>query len=596
MEKKEEEEEKKTMSNHHHPKKPKSSNHNRNQTVSLLSRHQRWHHDRYGYRIKCTTSFWMIGLLSAIVVSISITYNFHYYQHEKQYQDNHVDLSMVNNPSVVLNTLTSSLRRRSIDSRKNSTESFHVTGASHQRWNPTREGVDDEITREGSKNIRLIHVISPFVEEVSDDNLGGKLLHPLGLNQWTTMQSIQRALHHINDKTFTSPIDNNERDQNMNSVGTISNNIHVTVLCTVFETDFEILSSPDAGLPCHQFVTLNRSTRTEYPPNVTNSTLELPFISDMIDAAMSSFDKGDDGDSPYHVMLTNSDIGLTPMFYTRVYEILQTWDSFSMNRMTIPLDGYPHHDRKDHPPTSLSTTAEKESLYKSFEEYVQQSMMIYDMNENNPSQSSTSLKAIPHPGYDLFTMSSSVLKRVTFGDMFLGRSPWGMNVHLMLQIMADSYVNIKSNSNGTFHLGDEKRWMKPDSSTKKDIGEGTSRSALSHDNVETAVRESFTLFGFCPCNDDPATMRNILAVQNNINCVHWFLGDTLRTKKSSTSSPTAFSSPTFVPGFVRHGWEEWYLRRTIPKKHDSSQSQIEYVRLVRDGIGRPTCRVEKLQQ
>mmetsp|Transcript_12112 Transcript_12112/g.29216 ORF Transcript_12112/g.29216 Transcript_12112/m.29216 type:complete len:580 (+) Transcript_12112:274-2013(+) len=574
--------------------------HYNRQTLSLLSKSYQRRHDRYGCRRRCT--FWMIGLLLAIAVSISIfTYNFHYqYYH-------YTDPSMGNNNndrSFVVNTLSSSLRR-SVDSRKNSSASIRVTGTSQQRRTPTREGVEDG-TGGQPQRVRLVHVISPFVEgcidaaidNTKDDSPGGKLLYPLGLNQWTTMQSIKRALQQINDQTFTTGItDNNNNNNNIDGNGVKVNNIDVTVLCTVFETDFEILSSPDAGLPCHKFVTLKRSTRTQYPPNTTNSNLELPFISDMIDAAMSLFDGDEDDEtSSYHVMLTNSDIGLTPMFYTRVYEILQIWDSFSMNRMTIPLDGYDRLVRQVAPLTSLQTTSEAESFYESLKEYIEQSMMIYDKNGNDPSSSSVLSKAIPHPGYDLFCMSSTVLKRVTFGDMFLGRSPWGMNVHLLLQIMADSYVNIKSNSNGTFHLGDEKRWMEPDANIKNDKGDGTSDSTSSHDNVDAAVRESFALFGFCPCNDDPATMRNILAVQNNINCVHWFLGQRALANKSSNSSSPAFSSPAFVPGFVRHGWEEWYLHRTMPEQNDSSDSQGEHVGLIRDGIGRPTCRVEKLQQ
>ena len=170
-----------------------------------------------------------------------------------------------------------------------------------------------------------------------------------------------------------------------------------------------------------------------------------------------------------------------------------------------------------------------------------------------------------------------------------------MNVNLMLQIMTDSYINIKSNSNGTFHFGDAKRWMGPDENSKRDVTNDGTSSHL--DIVEAAITKSFPLFGFCPCNDDPATMRNILAVQNNINCVHWFMGQTeLAQKKTSISSGPSVSSPRFVPGFVRRGWEEWYLHRTNLGPKGSSHSQGEHVRLLRDRIGRPMCRVETFTQ
>jgi hypothetical protein len=288
----------------------------------------------------------------------------------------------------------------------------------------------------------------------------------------------------------------------------------------------------------------------------------------------------------YHVMLTNSDIGLTPSFYLRVHEILQSVDSFSMNRMTVPLDGW-----KPNFTTSMSTTVSQSGATAT--------PTVYDYAELSKfvdwSMKTTGIK---HPGYDLFCMSSTVLNRITFGDMFLGRSPWGMNLNLFLQIMADSYINIESNPNGTFHLGDEKRWMKPDDTGGSSDRDGGSSIA----NVISVIRDALPLIGFCPCNDAATTMKNVLAVQNNINCAQWYLG----SASEAEVDEEAVTSPTFIPGFVRHGWEEWYLSRvnatssssstsSNSKNHEQQQEQTRgrRRRLIRDVIGRPVCRIQE---
>jgi hypothetical protein len=112
----------------------------------------------------------------------------------------------------------------------------------------------------------------------------------------------------------------------------------------------------------------------------------------------------------------------------------------------------------------------------------------------------------------------------------------GANFHLMLQIMADHYINIKSSPFGTFHVGnDNGRWKR----------------ATSNWSIENALASTSSR-GFCPSKNSHTS--DALAIQNEANCGHWFLGD----NSTIGRSPKNPQSQEFVPGFVRSGFEHIY--------------------------------------
>ena len=105
----------------------------------------------------------------------------------------------------------------------------------------------------------------------------------------------------------------------------------------------------------------------------------------------------------------------------------------------------------------------------------------------------------------------------------------------MLQIMAESYINIKSSPFGTFHLGnDMSRWTKASA--------GSSLAGDKHSRI---------LQSFCPSRN--AHLLDDLAIKNEVNCGIWFLGG-----NSTTIGSRQTKSKAFLPGFVRPGFELTY--------------------------------------
>lgn len=222
-----------------------------------------------------------------------------------------------------------------------------------ERWDLVR--VSSEFQKIPYAKFHLIQVVSPFVASGEDHDF-----YPLDLNQWAAMESIRRGL------------DRAPR-----------NGLTVDFVCAVSSAEHWILAQ--AGLPCHRYLVLDRSTRTEYPD--LHPRLALPFISDMIDGVAQTR-----RNTSFHVMIMNADIGVSKDFYSSLMDILKKYDAFSVNRVTIPMD--------DIQPTTNST----------------------DFLENQVDRLISRGKQ--HPGYDLFCISDTVLKRISFGDFFLGRPPW----------------------------------------------------------------------------------------------------------------------------------------------------------------------------
>jgi hypothetical protein len=215
--------------------------------------------------------------------------------------------------------------------------------------------VSSAFQKSSHTKFRLIQIVSPYVASKE----GGDF-YPLDLNQWAAMESIRRSLQRAPTTV-----------------------LKVDLICAVSSSEQWILAH--AGLPCHRYLVLNRSTHTEYPG--LQPHLELPFISDMVDGIIQPL-----GNTTFHVILMNADIGLSKDFYSSLVTVLKKHDAFSINRMTIPME--------EIQPTTNST----------------------DLLENHVDRLIG--QGTRHPGYDFFCISSAVIQRISFGSFFLGRPPW----------------------------------------------------------------------------------------------------------------------------------------------------------------------------
>ena len=301
---------------------------------------------------------------------------------------------------------------------------------------------------------------------------------PLDLNQKITFQSLERARLYLN-----------------------STQIQLDLVCVVLESDREAL----AHLPCRQ-VFLNRSTQTEYP----FAKKALPFLQDILEAS-TAYQK-DDGED-FYWMYTNADIGLTRHFYSAVYDKLKGGgrrrDAISINRVTIPMENITNTDDDD---TILS-----------------QVDALLDFGPH-------------HPGHDCFIIHSLTLKRIHFGDFFVGHPPWGGNVRFMLQIMSDHYEMLSSAYQLTFHLGNERSWYVESPKTAL----GRRKSGNDQFDLVLLQRVHADLIQQCPKNKDH--IKSQYHLENVLNCGRWF-------------SPNRIVHNVSIPTFVQPGYEPMYIKR-----------------------------------
>lgn len=342
---------------------------------------------------------------------------------------------------------------------------------------PFRETSVNETVKPNNNNIRLIHVMNAYSINPNKDVSSGKATPVSPFDQWSAIESIQRA------KRYAPP------------------QLDIDFVCAMFEEDRVAL--PD--IPCRT-VLLTRSTASEFPfLNTANKTAKvLPFLQDILDAALQGEDEAaSNGESRVFVMLTNSDIGVTKYFYQTIWPQLKTREAFSVNRLTIPTDG-------------INETAL--ALQRDGDELLSQVDALLDQGES-------------HPGYDCFIMHSSVLKRFHLGLMFAGHPPWGTAVHYTLRIMARNYTNFPSNTNGTFHLGnDQSNWLP--------------KGGKQQQEQFLEIQKQKTMMNECPIQpfgNHPYT------VLNTINCGKWFRYNRL------------FNNHT-IPSFVQEGYEKLYLQ------------------------------------
>jgi hypothetical protein len=329
-----------------------------------------------------------------------------------------------------------------------------------------------EAVKGDDDKIKLIHIMNAYSVH-SKDNATNKTKVLSPFDQWLAIESIQRA------KQYAPP------------------ELDVEFVCAMFREDR--LALPD--LPCRT-VLLTRSTASEYPFLNTQHKMAkvLPFIQDILDAAIPKQIRDLGDEAKIFVMLTNSDIGVTKHYYQTIWHHLMTREAFSINRLTIPTDWIDE-----------TTTTDGDKLLS----YID---AILDKGEM-------------HPGYDCFIVRSTVLQRFHLGDMFAGHPPWGTAMHSVLRIMARNYTNIPSNMNGTFHLGnDQSKWL-PRVKNKQKVN-----FADIQNRINIAEECPIQTFGSHP-----------YTLLNTINCGTWFHHD--RFHKNHT-----------IPNFVQPGFEDLYLR------------------------------------
>ncbi|CAJ1970090.1 unnamed protein product [Cylindrotheca closterium] len=441
------------------------------------------------------------------------------------------------------------------------------------RFSVTREDallniVDQTISLTSKR--KLVHVISPFVDEqvsktetnpsheqIPRTLLGGDqvpsdqslLTAPMSMAQLAVLCSIRRArgtfhkylamrrLSEQKKKVLRSNVADDsapettyKSDQAMSSPKMEYFAFEkIELVCAVLSEEMSPLKNIMERI-CDRIVLLPRSTKTEYGTNRS-----LPFLQDILDTSQEPIYRADNttiqnqqNDDDFY-LFSNADIGLSQNFYIHLDSQVKKRhaSALSINRMTLDLE---------------ITANSKDAMTLSWDSASRFLKQTDDLIEANQFRL--------HPGYDCFLFHSSVLKRIHFGDFFVGFPPFGANVHLALLIMAPNYANLASHPNGTFHLGNDRNWQ---TSKQQSITE-------SYDHW-TKFRNDLYYLPWCPISNHPPP--NDYAMQNSINCGQWFHPNRKWPSNHPKSSywPWQRPSDSFpIPAFVREGSEALYIR------------------------------------
>lgn len=258
--------------------------------------------------------------------------------------------------------------------------------------------------------------------------------------------------------------------------------VNVRVICSVFPEDIDNVPND------FDYFVLNRSTATEYPN--LNPPTQLPFIDEIIQGAAALTN------GMYDVLMyTNADIGLTKYFYNAVAKSMRKKDALIINRRTIPR-------------TFNNQTVSSLDLHVDF----------YSSISNGEI----------HPGFDCFVLRKYLVETLTLGDLFIGHPPWARTFKEILKRSARRFEILPSNFSLTFHLGDDRGWLK---------GESVKHRTLTKD-------EKYWV-GLCQTSGKNMDIWTDYWLQNAINC------GKLWEKRNYRSA--------LIEGFVRKGAEENYM-------------------------------------
>ncbi len=234
---------------------------------------------------------------------------------------------------------------------------------------------------------------------------------------------------------------------------------------------------------------------------------KLPYIKDILDRLyyLSSAD---------YFIYTNVDIALTPEFYLHTAELIQQgYDGFAINRRTIS--------------------------------------KRYSRVEDIPKMLESIKKGRMHPGYDCF-----VFKRETYPRFHLGQGCVGANWIgriLLCNIMAfSSCFHIFKDKYWTFHIGDDRTWMKNGYNSYNAHNEQELVHILEklRDRTDNACRNELKEMYYYH-------MKRILwrGIPKNIQVLNApeKKGETNVYPKPHQSVPALRKDPVFIVGFPRAG-------------------------------------------
>lgn len=330
---------------------------------------------------------------------------------------------------------------------------------------------------------------------------------------------------------------------------------HVELVCAVLTKDINWLENILKSI-CDRVVLLSRSTSTEFGTNRS-----LPFLRDILKS--SQIDRNElpfKSDDNFY-LFSNADIGLSKYFYVHLdMQVRERQASaLSINRMTLDMEtkGSKSLETMIQPSgfKSTDTSSEMDEAWRTASRYLSQAD---DLIVKKQFQL--------HPGYDCFLFHSSVLRRIHFGDFFVGFPPFGANVHLALQIMAPNYVNLASNPNGTFHLGNDRDWqiLDADPNIVTNSTDQSKQQSVTHsDEFWAKFQGDLHYLEWCPISNHPPP--NEYAMQNSINCGKWFHPNRHWAGNNYRKTFWFFLWPwqtrkTAIPAFVREGSEAIYIQ------------------------------------
>eukprot|EP00980_Cylindrotheca_fusiformis_P030110 scaffold24390_cov152-Cylindrotheca_fusiformis.AAC.1 len=206
--------------------------------------------------------------------------------------------------------------------------------------NAWRKSKDDRRRR---RRRSLIHVVNPFVDntttktKMSTDHL----FHPLNMEQWIMLMSIQRAKdafrkhhhhhHHHRNTTTAGSTNHHQHNHDDDSYWLVFDEIQV--VCSILESELDtlLLVREILASSCDRIVSLSKSTATEY-----GLKKALPFLQELYTSSTT----GQEDDDSYYWMITNADICVTPNIYIVMEQELRERQAMalSINRMTIDFD------------------------------------------------------------------------------------------------------------------------------------------------------------------------------------------------------------------------------------------------------------------
>ena len=171
-------------------------------------------------------------------------------------------------------------------------------------------------------------------------------------------------------------------------------------------------------------------------------TIKLPLMGDIIARLYAN------SDAEYFIY-TNVDISLRPDFYVKIANYLRTgYDSICVHRKDVP--------------------TKKQDI-------------ILDIS-NYELVLNTAPFCGDHPGHDCLIFRRDIVPKMKFNRVFVGFPPVGAVLKCQITRNSNKFLELKSSTNLTFHLGRDVAWAKknPQNAEYKNFNYSEARSLYSH--------------------------------------------------------------------------------------------------------------------